>query len=148
MGHRGSARRTAVILAMAGWGSGCTSGGFSTSADILPEGTWGGANAGVIVSDATTHVHIGCTLGDLPGPIRLDASGRFSLDGEYILRAYPIQMGPPQPARYAGRVSGRRLTLLVTVNDTTEKRTVTLGPVVVELGRVPELGPCPICRKP
>src|ERR1043166_6274759 len=39
------------------------------------EGTWGGKNAGLIATDSTAHVHIGCTLGDtqggiVPGPDR------------------------------------------------------------------------------
>ena len=31
----------------------------------LAAGTWGGDNAGLIASDTSAHVHIGCTLGDV-----------------------------------------------------------------------------------
>jgi hypothetical protein len=61
---------------------------------FLAVGTWGGENSGVIVTDSATHVHVGCTFGDMPGSIALDASGRFTVDGSYVLRAYPVQMGP------------------------------------------------------
>lgn len=116
--------------------------------DKLAVGTWGGENAGLIVGDSTAHVHVACTLGNFPVPVQLDGEGRFSVAGSYVLRAYPIQLGPDLPAQYNGRVLGNRLTLSVAVNDTVEKKTVTVGPVTVTLGREPRMGPCPICKKP
>jgi hypothetical protein len=118
------------------------------SDDQLALGEWGGDNAGVIVSDNATHVHIGCTFGDMPGIIPLDPNGRFTIDGSYVLRAFPIQVGPSLPAQFSGRVVGARLTLVIAVNDTTEDKVVALGPITVQFGRQPEMGPCPICRKP
>jgi hypothetical protein len=118
------------------------------SNDRLSVGTWGGDDSGVIVTADEVHVHIGCTFGDVPGTIPLDATGRFTVDGSYVLRAYPIQIGPSLPAQFSGRVIGRRLTLAIAVNDTVEKKVVALGPITVEYGRSPEMGPCPICRTP
>jgi hypothetical protein len=115
--------------------------------DELALGTWGGDNAGVIVTDEATHVHIGCTLGDIPGIIPLDAYGRFTVEGSYILRAFPVQTGPPLPAQFSGRVEGGTLTLAIAVNDTTENKVVILGPVTVRHGHQPLMGPCPICRE-
>lgn len=115
---------------------------------LLALGTWGADNAGVIVTETVVHVHIGCTFGDLPGQAQLDASGRFTVDGSYVLRAYPVQLGPSLPAQFSGRVSGRTLTLAVAVNDTVEQKVVALGPVTVTFGREPRMGPCPICRTP
>jgi len=115
------------------------------SAGALAEGTWGGNNAGVIVTASVTHVHIGCTLGDIPTRVVADGDGRFDVEGDYLLRAYPVQMGPRLPARFVGRVLGRTLVLNVTVNDTTTGRVEKLGPVSVQLGELPQLGPCPIC---
>ena len=80
---------------------------------LLPLGTWGGKGAGVIVTESVTHVHIGCTLGDIPGRLALDAEGRFSVPGEYVLQAYPVAVGPPMPAVFSGRLQGRRLTITV-----------------------------------
>jgi hypothetical protein len=114
----------------------------------LALGTWGGENAGVIVSDSLAHVHVGCTFGDIPGPIPLDSGGRFSVNGSYMLRAFPIAVGPSLPAQFAGRVDGVRLTFTVTVNDTVENKVVVLGPTAVMLGQEPRMGPCPICRPP
>jgi len=114
----------------------------------LALGTWGGVNAGVIVTDTLTHVHIGCTFGDIPVRVKPDASGRFTLDGTYVLRAYPVYVGPALPAQFSGVLDGTTLTIAVAVNDTTAGKIVSLGPVAVQYGKEPQLGPCPICTVP
>jgi hypothetical protein len=114
----------------------------------LPLGTWGGDSAGLIVGDTATHLHVACTFGDISGRIPIDANGRFDVAGSYMLRAYPITIGPSVPARFVGRLDGSTVTVTVTVNDTVEHKTVTRGPVIVKLGDDPRLGPCPICRRP
>lgn len=111
-------------------------------------GTWGGDNAGLIADDSTAHVHVACTFGNLFQPIVLDAAGRFDLPGEYTLRAFPIVVGPPLPARYTGSVVGRVLTLTIVVTDTTADTTAVLGPVKLTHGREPMMQMCPICRSP
>ena len=114
----------------------------------LAVGTWGGDSAGVIVTDTLTHVHIGCTYGDIPRRVVLDADGRFTVAGSFLLRAYPVAIGPTMPAQFSGRVSGSTLTITVTVSDTIEGRTVIRGPASVRFGKEPKLGPCPICVTP
>jgi hypothetical protein len=117
----------------------------------LALGTWGGENAAAIVNDTIVHVHVGCTFGDLKGRIALDATGRFNVSGTYVLRAYPVYLGPELPAQFSGVVEGNRLTIAVAVNDTTNGspgKAVALGPVTITLGREPQMGPCPICTVP
>jgi hypothetical protein len=114
----------------------------------LPLGTWGGDNAGMIVGDTAMHLHIGCTFGDVSGRIALDADGRFDVAGSYMLRAYPVAVGPTVPARFVGRVDGSTATVTVTVDDTVAHATVVKGPVIVQYGDEPRLGACPICRRP
>jgi len=75
----------------------------------------------------------------------VDAEGRFSVSGSYMLRAYPVAIGPTVPAQMAGEVRGRTLTFSIAVNDTVTKELVLLGPSTVSFGREPEMGPCPIC---
>lgn len=84
----------------------------------------------------------------MPGRVQLDANGRFTTDGSYVLRAYPVQIGPSLPAQFSGRVAGGTLTLAIAVNDTVERKVVALGPITVIYGREPKMGPCPICRVP
>jgi len=111
----------------------------------LVVGTWGGENAGLIADDTSAHVHIACTFGNVPQGIEAHG-GEFDVPGDYMLRAYPVAVGPSMPARFFGTVSGKSLTLNVTVRDTVADTTVTLGPVKLFLGREPQMGPCPICR--
>lgn len=125
----------------------CTEATFGPGS-MLTEGTWGGQDAGLVLSDTLAHVHFGCTFGDFPAPIELDESGRFSISGEYVLRAYPIVVGPPMPAELAGVVRGVDLTMTVAVHDTIDDRLVVMGPATVRLGREPEMQICPICESP
>jgi hypothetical protein len=115
-------------------------------------GTWGGENAGLIADDTSAHLHIGCTFGGVHQAIVLDPAGRFDVPGEYVLRAYPVYVGPSLPARFHGsvgpawRAGGRVLTLSVTVSDTTADTTAQLGPVRLIRGQEPKMQVCPICR--
>ncbi|MEP6730411.1 MAG: hypothetical protein ABJE10_07230 [bacterium] len=115
---------------------------------LLPLGTWGADDAGMIVGDTAMHVHVGCTFGDVSGRIALDANGRFDVAGSYMLRAYPIAVGPSMPARFAGQLNASIATVTITVDDTVQHTTVVKGPVRVQFGSQPRMGPCPICRRP
>jgi hypothetical protein len=128
----------------------CSTSGLTqgVSDGVLALGTWGGDSAGLIVSDTATHLHIACTYGDVSGRIPVAANGQFDVQGSYMLRAYPIAVGPSVPARFVGHLDGATLTVTVIVDDTVQHQTVTRGPVVVRLGDAPRLGPCPICRRP
>jgi hypothetical protein len=87
-------------------------------------GTWGGDDAGLIVSATEVHAHIGCTNGNVD--------------------AHPVDRGILHPARFFGRTDGRTLTLVVRLTDTGQ----TLGPVELRFGREPSMRICPICRVP
>ena len=114
----------------------------------LPLGSWGAKGAGLIVGDTAAHLHIGCTFGDISGRVKLDAAGRFDVSGSYMLRAYPIAIGPTVPARFVGQLIGSVVHVTVTVNDTVARQTVVKGPVDVTFGAEIQLDPCPICRRP
>ena len=117
----------------------------ATSARITDVvGTWGGDNAGMIITGNDVHVHIGCTLGNTVRPIHPDANGRFEAGGTYNVDAYPVDRGIIHPATFSGRIVGRTMTLTVTLTDTGQ----VLGPVTLVYGKEPKMGPCPICRDP
>lgn len=105
-------------------------------------GTWGGDNAGMIITGNDVHVHIGCTLGSTVRPIHPDADGRFQSTGTYNVDAYPVDRGITHPATFSGRIVGQTMTLTVTLTDTGQ----VLGPVTLVYGKEPRMGPCPICR--
>ena len=111
-------------------------------------GTWGGKDAGMIVTDSGAHVHVGCTAGDVPVPITVDAQGRFDVQGSYNLTIHPIASGILLPARFTGEREVLALSLTIMVDDTVNHRTVVLGPMRLRWGVRPEMGPCPICASP
>src|SRR5262249_45366574 len=97
----------------------------------LPLGTWGGDSAGMIVSDTALHLHVGCPFGDVSGRIQVNSDGTFDAQGNYTLHAYPILVGPTDPARFTGKVSGATAIVTAIINDTAQHQTVVHGPVVV-----------------
>jgi hypothetical protein len=106
-------------------------------------GTWGGEDAGLIVTADGAHAHVGCTLGDVAGEIPVDDRGRFDVAGTYDIDAFPIDRGILHPARFTGETDGRTLSFEVRLMDTGQ--TFTSGPLV--LGREPRMRQCPICRR-
>jgi hypothetical protein len=146
MDRRSSPRRLASaalgVAVLACRFTGAPSGG------VLRTGTWGGTDAGLMVTDSGAHLHVGCTEGSVVGRIGLDAAGDFDVAGRYNLTAFPVNRGVFLPARLTGRAGAAELSLTVTVDDTTTGRTVVLGPVHLELGREPHMAQCPICRVP
>src|SRR5258708_26599759 len=107
-------------------------------------GTWGGVEAGLLVRADGAHAHIGCTYGDVTGPIPFDADGRFDVAAQWNVSAFPIDRGVFHEARMSGRLSGRSLTFTAKLSDTGQ----VLGPVAVTLRREPRMANCPICRNP
>jgi hypothetical protein len=150
MAVRGATLRSAGLVLALAVGLGCRDAVDSDgpSDGLLTLGTWGGEGAGMIVGDTATHLHVGCTFGDVSGRLVVGRDGRFDVAGSYVLRAYPVAIGPALPARFVGRVVGTTAVVTVTVNDTIERRVVVQGPVTVRLGDPPRMGPCPICRRP
>jgi hypothetical protein len=144
------ARALAVAVACVVSSATCSSASSTLPAanGTLAAGTWGGDNAGMIVSDTLVHVHIGCTFGDVAGRIQVDARGQFDVAGSYLLRAYPIAVRPTLPAQFTGHLDGTIVTVMVAVDDTINKQTIVRGPVTVKFGDAPHLGPCPICKSP
>jgi hypothetical protein len=131
----------AVVLAA------CGSGSATVPPDHrIPLGTWGGDLGGLIVEETSMHLHVGCTFGDVPGRVIVDDDGRFDVAGDYMLRAYPIAVGPAVPARFTGQLTGTTLTITATIDDTVTHQTVVRGPVTLRLGEAPRLANCPICR--
>ena len=80
--------------------------------DTVPPGTWGGRNAGLVVTSSGATAQFKCgAAATISAPLRLHAS-TFDMPGTYLSRL--VNLGP-QPARYAGSVSGSSMTLDVTV---------------------------------
>src|SRR6478672_8053994 len=76
----------------------------------LAVGTWGGEEAGLLVRADGAHAHIGCTYGDIAGPIPFDADGFFDVAAQWNVTAFPIDRGVFHDSRMSGRLRGDRLT--------------------------------------
>lgn len=116
----------------------CTAVGLSSGADIA--GRWGGAHVALTLDDSGGSIEYDCAHGGLSAPVRPDRSGRFESDGVHVREhGGPVREGEVPdsiPARYAGRISGDRMTLRVLVGRD------TLGPFELRRGAEPRLFKC------
>lgn len=101
--------------------------------DAVPPGTWGGRNAGLVVtaSGATAQFKCGAT-GTIRVPLRLHAS-TFDVPGTFL--SLLVNLGP-QAARYAGSVSGSSMTLDVAVGGQ------SIGTFELTMGTAPTFDVC------
>ena len=100
----------------------------------IPHGKWGGQHAVLAVSDGGATVQFDCAHGTIPGPLALDADGRFSVPGDFVPEhGGPIRVGEVEehrPVRYYGRVRGRKMVLSVRLGADRED----IGPYTLEHG--------------
>lgn len=97
----------------------------------VPEGAWGTARALFTVEPGGARLELDCAHAEVTGALTLDDAGRFDATGTYVReRGGPTIQGQPpdsHPARFTGRVAGRKLSLTVTPTDGVE------GPGTFEL---------------
>ena len=90
-----------------------------TSKRAVMEGAWGGAHAQMEVTPEGTRVELDCAQGLITGPLEVDKSGRVDLSGSLIRQGsgpgQETDAGTGEPARFRGRLSGKTLTLTVTL---------------------------------
>jgi len=81
-------------------------------------GIWGANGIALEVTASGARIEYDCAHGTIPGPILLDADGRFDVEGRHFREhGGPIREGEDsdgQPVRYTGRVAGDAMTLAVT----------------------------------
>lgn len=89
-------------------------------------GSWGGADASLVLSASGGAVSYGCGAGTIDSGWTLGNDGAFAASGQHFFGGGPEPVGgrPPHPARYAGVVQGDTFTLSVTLTDQNQ----TLGP--------------------
>jgi hypothetical protein len=136
--------KRANILALLVFTAACAMDSPMSPGTMLAFGEWGGDGAQVVTSGTTTHVLLGCTFGDFPGNISLDANGRFVVNGSWNPSVGPIQQNATMPAQMSGQVVGATVTFAIAVNDTTRKQVTLLGPRSAEFGKQAGLLVCPV----
>lgn len=128
----------AAFLAICALSQACvrapTTEAMSQERSRLAAGVWGGQHLNVHVSDEGATLDFDAAHGVIPRPVTLDDDGRFSAQGTYTAeRGGPQREGEepePQPAVYSGVVTGKEMTLNVTLTETKQE----FGPYTLTRG--------------
>lgn len=106
-------------------------------------GEWGGAHAQLEVTAEGTRVELDCAQGLIAGPLEVDKRGRVDSSGSLIRQgAGPgaeTDAGAGEPAHFSGTLSGKTLTLTVTLVGAAQD----LGTFKLTHGRAARLSKCP-----
>ncbi len=93
------------------------------SVERVAKGAWGGPHISLTVTDGGAEAEFDCAHGRV-GRILPDAEGRFDVEGTLVPeRGGPVRPGQEEqslPARYSGRVEGKRMTLTVAASSADE----------------------------
>lgn len=99
-------------------------GGGTGGGGAVARGEWGGRSARLSVTEDGAEVEFDCAHGRL-GRLTTDAQGNFDVRGVFVAeRGGPVHINEQpdeRPARYTGRVEGKRMTLTVDLSDGTEQ---------------------------
>jgi hypothetical protein len=100
----------------------------------LPEGDWGGDGIRLVIGANSASVELACSNGEIPGKIYTDKEGSFAIDGTFK-KQHPgptrRDEPPPADARYAGKVSGDKMSLRITLASDGS----LVGEYILEKGR-------------
>jgi hypothetical protein len=105
-------------------------------------GKWGGNHIGMDVTSGGAQLDFDCAHATITQPIQLDGNGNFDAPGLYAQEhGGPVRMGEDQdgkPARFKGRVTGKTLTLTITLDGSAE----SIGSYTLELGKFSRIRKC------
>jgi hypothetical protein len=97
------------------------SSGRGRTAESITAGVWNGEHVLLEVKQNGATLEFDCAHGSINKPVALDKDGRFSVQGTFAFEsggpATPGSAGGDRPARYAGRVERKKMTLTVTLTD-------------------------------
>lgn len=95
--------------------------GGGVSAGRVAAGVWNGEHVSLEVKEDGATVEFDCAHGSIKQVVSLDKAGRFSVRGTFAFEqggaVTPGGAGSDRPARFAGRVEGKKMSLTVTLTD-------------------------------
>jgi hypothetical protein len=90
----------------------------------VESGIWGGDHIRLDVHENGGDVEFDCARGEVTGPLELNKKRRFDRPGTFVRTGPgPIRIGRSpgaRPARYEGRISGKNMTVTVTLTETSQ----------------------------
>ncbi len=114
---------------------------IQTKKTKVAPGKWGGAGIGLTVEETVT-LEFDCAAAEINGDLLIDKAGNFIAEGVYIRRtpgALRTKFPPKRaPARFEGKISGKTMTLKITLTETAEK----LGTYTLQRGKPPTIRKC------
>jgi hypothetical protein len=110
-------------------------------APVAP-GSWGGAHAQIEVKDEETRIELDCAHGVIPGGLAVGKNGAVDTLGALVQHGSRAETdaGLGEPARFRGTLTGKTLTLTVTLVGPSQD----LGPFKLIRGRPGRLATCPV----
>ncbi len=124
-------RRTLCLLifALTFLAAACRDSVTGPKEDRVRLGSWGGAAAGLEVTETGATAKFSCGRGIISQPLILDREDRFDVPATHFIEIGPASIS--HPARYTGRADGNRMTLTVMLLDTGQ----VFGPFNLVFGR-------------
>ena len=89
------------------------------------ETVWGGTHVRLVITSNGAEVEFDCAHGEIKGPFKTDAHGRFDVPGTFVReRGGPVRSDETEsgePVRYSGRIEGDKMSLTITLSHNNEK---------------------------
>lgn len=105
-------------------GSSMNRGANEEAGSVVTTGIWGGEHIRIEVTGNGALVEYDCAHGSISEPLKLDNEGRFQAKGSHVREhGGPIRDGETpvgHPATYSGSISGKTMTLTVTLANSSE----------------------------
>jgi hypothetical protein len=115
---------------------------LQTKKTKVAAGRWGGTGIGLNVEETAVNIEFDCATAEISRNLMIDQAGNFSTDGIYIRRtpgALRLKFPPKRvPASFEGKISGKTMTLRITLTETGEK----IGDFTLQLGKTPAIRRC------
>lgn len=104
------------------------------TATILQNQVWSSGQARVTIGTDSTQVEMACSSGIINTPFRVDASGNFTLNGDYyppgppraVMGANGQEQGQDYSAMFSGSISGTTMQLTITPKEFSSAQSFTV----------------------